>query len=119
MLAIEKAAHEHEPGVIVLRLSGVAGERSAEQLRKALSAALEDAPRCVVLNLSGLRQMSSASLGRLVAAIKRLREAGGQLVLCGARPPVSDALRLLHLDEIVPLYPSEEEALRALGGQRD
>ncbi len=46
----------------------------------------------VAVDLSPVRYLTSAVLGKIILFHRRVRRGGGRLVLCGAQPTVSDIL---------------------------
>jgi anti-anti-sigma factor len=66
----------------------------------------------VIADLSALMFIDCASLGVLVRARTRAREAGGDLVLAGARGKVGRVLTLPCMAGVFPVYASVDEAVR-------
>jgi len=56
----------------------------------------------VVLNLQRVVAMSSAGVGALISLLRRVREASGQLVLCGLSRNVAWTLQLCRLIDDSP-----------------
>jgi anti-anti-sigma factor len=72
-----------------------------------------DKPR-VVLNLSRLKFISSAFVAGMIALQKRVRSAGGRLILCGMHPIVRETLHGARLDTFFEICESEQDALGSL-----
>jgi anti-sigma B factor antagonist len=70
-------------------------------------------PPRFVLNFFTVIRMSSHMLGELMAIHKRTNAAGGRLALCGLRQQLRDIFTFLKLDQIFPIYDSEDEAVRS------
>ena len=70
--------------------------------------------RHVALDLSDSPYMDSSGVGWLLTCHKRLREAGGRLIVHGAQPVVANMLRLLKLDRMLSGEVSADES--ELGG---
>ena len=66
----------------------------------------------VIADLSDLTFVDCASLGVLVRARTRAREAGGDLVLAGARGKVGRVLALPFMAGVFGVYASVDEAAR-------
>jgi anti-anti-sigma factor len=66
----------------------------------------------LLLDLSGVRYVSGAMLGRLAALQRKLGAARGRIQLCGLDPLVRDVLRISRLEREFDLY---EDAAQALG----
>jgi len=71
----------------------------AEGLKQALTEAIGDGTKKVVVDLSAVKFMDSSGLGALVFGRQRL-ETGGNLALCGVQPEVETILRLTRLDRV-------------------
>lgn len=67
---------------------------------------------CLVLDLSRTKYIDSSGLGVLVAAFKRLKEAGGTLKLYGLQPRVKTDLEATGLSKVIEIYeaPADEYA---------
>jgi anti-anti-sigma factor len=90
------------------------GEDRRHVIQHALETAERESPR-VVLDASRLTHIFSHQVGSILAAHKRLEEAGGHLAVCGPTPLVRRVLELLQLQEILHIYESAEVALGSLG----
>lgn len=66
----------------------------------------------VVLNLSSLKFISSAFVAGMIALQKRVRAAGGRLILCGMHPIVRETLHGARLDTFFDIQDNEQEALQ-------
>ena len=82
-----------------------------EQRAAALDKAAAATPANAVVNLGGVSFMDSAALATLVLAMKRCRQAGGDLRLCNLQQPVRIIFELTRLDKAFDIYASETEAL--------
>jgi anti-anti-sigma factor len=68
----------------------------------------------IVVNLSEVRSVDSDGLGEIVRGFNDAREAGGRLVLCGVAIHLRELLATTKLDEYIPIFDSEHEAVRTL-----
>jgi anti-anti-sigma regulatory factor len=50
--------------------------------------------------------------------MKRCRQQGGDLHLCGLQQPVRFAFALTRLDRAIEIFPDEEQAVKAFGSGR-
>jgi anti-sigma B factor antagonist len=64
----------------------------------------------VVLDIRDVPFVDSAGLGALIGAIRRVRENGGDAVICRPRPSVSQALHLTAIDRSVRVVTRIAEA---------
>ena len=112
MVQVEVA---HDGEVTVCRPTGELDAFTVSTFREQL-AALAGAPE-VVIDLGGVPFMDSAGLGALIGGIRKLREAGGKVVVVCARSAV---LRLLHttgFDRMVSVVSEYSETRSAFDEQ--
>ena len=64
----------------------------------------------VLFDLSMLDGIDSTGVGIIVVCHAKLQKAGGSLRIAGATGIVLETLQMTHLDRIVPLFRSAEEA---------
>ena len=96
---------------VVVTLRGELDIANAADLGAVLSEAVARNPH-VIADLSDLTFIDCASLGVLVRARTRAREAGGDLVLAGARGRMWRVLALPFLAGVFPVDASVDEAAR-------
>jgi len=87
--------------------------RVGHDLRRAIDAAGPVA--AVVIDLAPVQYLSSGALGLLINLRAHLVEQGYGFALAGAAGEVADVIRCTRLAEVVPVYATVEDALRALG----
>ncbi len=97
-------------GTRVLSPAGEIDHHSADTLHQALAASRTPAPR-TVLDFREVTFMNSTGINILISAHQNTQAHGGQLRLAHVPPPVMDVLRIVGLDEILPLYPTLDLAL--------
>ncbi len=106
----EKDELQREPEDIVeVVADGDLDMASAAQLK--LIDLLNAGKTKIVLDLQGVDYIDSAGLGEVVRAMKRAREAGGDLRLCGLRENVLKIIRMTGLNKAIAVYPTRDEAL--------
>ena len=84
---------------------------NADGLRTALLEAASLGPGTFVVDMSRTQFCDTAGLHALVAAHKRARAGGGQLLLVTRGAAVDRILSITGLDRVIPNFPSLEEAL--------
>jgi anti-anti-sigma factor len=67
----------------------------------------------LVLNLDAVEKLSTRMLGTFIALHKRLRAAGGRLVLCGVDRQLWEIFAILKLPQLFRICAEEQEALQA------
>ena len=98
----------HEDDRTVVRFAGLdrLDEFSSHGPRKELSRLDEGSPQArLVLDLGNVRFVTGSALGRLVALNRRVRAAGGRLMLSNLSPAVAEVLTVTHLDKVLEVCP--------------
>ena len=97
----------------VVSVGGEFDLHSAPELQERLATVSAAGSRRVIVDLTDLRFIDSASLGVLVQAAKRLRATGGELVLvCDDRR----ILRVLEVTGVLPMFRIETGLTAAVNG---
>jgi anti-sigma B factor antagonist len=102
-----------EPGWTVLSLPGC--DALNEYNSPLLAQRLDQLPElgtgeCLLLDLSGIRYVSSTGLEVLVGLNRRIRAAGGRLLLANAGPAVREVLAVTRLDSVLEVLPDQSGA---------
>jgi anti-sigma B factor antagonist len=71
-------------------------------------------PRLVV-SLAGAEEVSSATLGKLIAVHRRVEALGGRLTLCHINPHLYEGLDVARLTQFFHVYSNEQEAALSFG----
>lgn len=88
-------------GTTLLRLDGELDLSSAPMLRTCLSGLTEAGARHVVIEVSALRFVDASGIRAIAAEARRLRKAGGDVVLRHPRPWTRRLFDLLGATELV------------------
>jgi anti-sigma B factor antagonist len=104
-------------GVSVLKVSGYLDTTTASELETALYGLLDKACYKVVVDLSGVNYISSAGWGIFIGEIKRIRNHGGDLKLCGMVGDVHEVFQLLEFHSILEAHPTTREAIESFGAR--
>jgi anti-sigma B factor antagonist len=99
--------------VAVLSVAGVVDMLTAPQVEGAISAALQNSPSGLIVNLTDVDFLASAGMGILVAA-HDLASPEVKFAVVADGPVTSRPLKLVGIADIVSLYPTLDEALSAL-----
>jgi anti-sigma B factor antagonist len=100
-----------------LRLVVVRGELdlfAAPELKQAISGALADDTRDLIVDLTHTVFIDSSGLAVLMLAMKRAHSLGGRLVVVDAGGSVARTFRVAGVDQILTIVRSREAALAAL-----
>ena len=100
-------------GRCVVVLSGEADLFGAPRLKEVLLGAIEAGAQRIVVDLTDTHFIDSTTLGVLIGASKRLRPAGGELVLVIDRPPIRKIFEITLLDRAFTICATRGDALAA------
>lgn len=107
--SVATAESDSEPYTLVV-LDGEADVTNCNALRGVLEAEVAKQPRTLIIDLSGLRFMDSSALHVILRVNRTMDRQGGVLALASPRDPVAKMLRLTAADQLLPVYPSVDEA---------
>jgi anti-anti-sigma factor len=93
------SSHILDPGHIIAIVREI--ERTVERSRA----------KVLILDFSGVQQVSSQMLGQLLHLQKFLIERGGELRVCAMGGHALKAFQLCRLDKAIPLYDTEDDAV--------
>lgn len=94
-------------GFQVISVTGELDIATADQAYSYISEVMDGLAALVTVDLSGLTFCDASGLGVLARSARRARQAGRQLVLTSARPPLLKIMRITGLDRAFPeLFPS-------------
>jgi len=100
--------------VVRIVLSTLVEETSIQHLGRDLARLVDQLGYCrMVIDVGAVERMSSAMFGQLIALWRKAKGAGGRLVLCGTRPEVAEALTILRLNDLIPTYAKQQDALQS------
>jgi anti-sigma B factor antagonist len=71
--------------------------------------------RRFVLDFTPVLVVSTSMLAKLIAFHKRVKAAGGRLVLCNLAPEIRYIFEWMRLTQVFSIRPGEHEALEAVG----
>lgn len=111
---IYKVEKEKNTTVVTLTLDNITMYEN-EQMKKAFSTQLEQGSKNIVLDLSNTAFISSLVIASMVSMLKRVKEAGGNLVLCGVKDKVKEVLSITGLDQVFDITSDRKTAVERLG----
>lgn len=107
-----------EPDIMLLQITGkIALGRESQKIEVMVQDLLRRNEKKLVFDLSHVDHMDSTGIGIMAYCFGTLNRSGGELRVAGASGKVLHLLQITHLDNILPLYPSVEEACKSLGGK--
>ncbi|MDA3959631.1 MAG: STAS domain-containing protein [Planctomycetota bacterium] len=113
--------HDHNDGIHVVSFPlNDRGQANADVVRRFFATEFLDSTKdCerLVVDLSGVLTLDSASLGPLVQRLRDLQAKQGTMALCGVRSAgLREIFALTRFDKIFPILPSREEAVKKAKG---
>lgn len=95
---------------VVVVLSGEADATNSDALREVLDTEVGKQPPTLVLDMRALRFMDSTALHVILRASRALDRTGCILAIAAPQEPVAKVLRLTATDQLIPVYPSVQDA---------
>ncbi len=89
---------------------------TAGVLEKTLNNLVATGSKEIVCDFSATTYISSAGLRVLLSVTKTLIRSHGRLVLCSLRPGVTEVLIIAGFNQIIPIYPTLDAAIKILSG---
>jgi len=71
----------------------------------------------IIVNLKQVPYIDSSDIGRLIRSHLSVRQAGGRVRLCNLSDRVLTVLKMMKLDTVLDLYPTEELAMASVQGE--
>ena len=112
---LETQTHSTEAGdciAVTLKAKALMGISTVDECAKDLEEV--DTSQRVVLNMENVRLVNSRFLALLIRCAKTAGETGGRFVLCNLGREVQKLMDMLHLERLLEVYGSVNEAVEAL-----
>jgi anti-sigma B factor antagonist len=97
----------HEGSTRVLRLTGALVIQEIFELQSAL---MSEYPPVTIFDLSGVPYMDSAGMGVIINYYIASKRRGNKVIVAGACNRVLELFKLTHVDTIIPMTTTAEEA---------
>lgn len=97
----------------IVRCKGRFDAHTMTEVKPVLEAATEHAPANLLVNLAEVSFVDSSALAALVSGMKRARQHGGDLTICGLQKSVRIIFELTRLDRAFTIVEDEATALAA------
>ncbi len=85
----------------------------APETRASLRTLIDEKPKRLIVDLSGVPYVDSSGLAVLIGAMQSLEEEGGVFMLAGAQETVRMILQSARLDQYFRVFPTVEAAVAA------
>jgi anti-anti-sigma factor len=99
---------------MVLDISGAIDAATSAVFEDRLEIAIEDSPKFLVLDLSGVIYISSSGWGVIVKYVQKTGTWGGKMALSGMNQPIYKIFRDLGFEPLIPFFMSSGAALAEL-----
>ncbi|MGE5571206.1 MAG: STAS domain-containing protein [Rhodospirillales bacterium] len=110
-----QVSHKEAPsGVVVIELAGKMMLNEANAVEDLITRLLQEGRRKFVVDLSGVTHIDSTGIGKFIASLGKVGQAGGALVMAGAGGIVREGFRVTRLDTVFRFYPDVESAVAAI-----
>ncbi len=96
---------------VLLRIDGRIDTSSSPVLEKKINQLIEEKHALLMLDFSRVDYLSSAGMRVLLAATKKLKSKGGDLILFSLHTEVADTVRMAGFDKILHICSTEKDAL--------
>jgi anti-anti-sigma factor len=108
-------AHHTEDSILVIVLTGrlLLGPEGAE-LEVLVGNQIAAGVRNFVFDFAHLTHIDSTGIGRCIASLNQIMQAGGQLGIAGAMGQVRESFRVTQLDRVFRFYPDTAAAKAAV-----
>lgn len=114
MMSIEQRSIE--PGITVLHVQGkITAGHHARELAIKIDELVQSGARHVVFDVTDTTYIDSTGLGMIVMFGGKLKRNAGALRIVGATGLVANTLTLCKVPEIIPCYPTLEQATASFG----
>lgn len=110
MLEVNVAGLEN---ATLIEVSGRVDSMTANLLGEALSNPIENGKVNIVLDLAGVDYMSSAGLREIIAALKKVKRASGDLRIAQPSSRVMEVFEMAGIDTLVRIFSSRVEAVES------
>ena len=106
---------ERRGDVAIFSTDGYINNQGGEEIAREAYAELDKGARALVMNLEKTRIVNSIGISILIEVLERVMERKAVLAFCGLTPTIDKTFRIMGLAQYAAIYPTEEEALRAVG----
>jgi anti-anti-sigma factor len=83
---------------------------NSHEMTDAMVAAQANGYKYIILDMTDLEFLSSAGVGSILGSVGRLRERGGDIILCNVSDRVMHILSILDLSEYLTIKQDEQSA---------
>ena len=93
----------------IIQPQGILDSVHANDLRREVLDTIDSGVKVILVNLQDITFMNSSGMGALVATLKAVKAAGGQLALCSLSDQVKIIFELSRMERIFQVYRDRQE----------
>ena len=101
---------DFDDGFAVIRLDGAVDAHTAPQFEEAVQKVIDDGQNNIVVDCTKLTYISSAGLGVFMGFVEEVRDAGGDIKICGLSEKVKQPFEILGFETLFHFCPDVESA---------
>jgi len=101
-------------GIRVIRLVGHVDLSVHKDLLDLFRSFMSDNVRRIIVNMAGVQVLSSSGVGAIFNMSREMQKSGGKLIVSSASESADKILRMLRMDELIEMQPTDDDAIRAL-----
>ncbi len=101
---------DSEGDFAVIHLEGAVDAHTAPQFEEAVQKVIDDGQNKIVVDCEKLSYISSAGLGVFMGFVEELREAGGDIKICGLTEKVKQPFEILGFETLFHFCPDVVQA---------
>lgn len=102
--------------VKILALDGRLDAYSSNEVERSINTLIDGGCVQIVVNFDGVDYISSSGLRVMLASLKRLKKAQGDLILACLKPYVKEVFDIAGFTQLFEICDREEEAVRSCSG---
>ena len=107
-----------EPDTVVVEIVGrIVFGPECQQIEWLIADLLSEDEKKIIFDISGVSHIDSTGVGIIVMCFGKMKKAGGDLRVAGARGIVEGVLKMTKVDSIISLYPTAAAAVAGAAGR--
>jgi len=104
---------EKAKDITVLKVGGFVDTSTSSSLEDSIKGLHDTKKTKVIIDLAGVEFISSAGWGILVAYLRKMRSAGGDIKLTSMVEKVDNVFKLMEFDSLIDAYPTLDKAVKS------
>ena len=105
---------ERRDGVLIVSASGRLESANAADFYTTVRAEIDAGDRAVIMDFGSLKFLGSAGLRAVFMTASDLEKRDAGIAVCSPPKPIAKVIRLSGMEQLIPVYPSQGDALAAL-----